>query len=241
MLENSAATQEGSGPGVVRHAQRHYGKYRGLVTDNQDPKHLGRIRARVPEVLANVETGWALPCAPYAGNGSGHFTVPAPDAGVWIEFEAGDVSRPLWSGCWWSADQVPADEGGAAATPNVKILRSEEGLLIRFNDDERSIAVSDADGRNLLRIKVQEGKLTVQATSKVVVEAPKIELVEGATHPLAFGDQLLSYLNQLVTLFNSHVHPGQLAAGVTPVTPTPPVASFPPAAPSLLSTKVTTG
>lgn len=63
-------------------ASRHYGKYRGLVTDNQDPKNLARIRARVPEVLADVETGWALPCAPYAGDGSGHYTVPSPGAGV---------------------------------------------------------------------------------------------------------------------------------------------------------------
>jgi hypothetical protein len=240
MFENSA-TIKASGPGAVRQAQRHYGKYRGLVTDNQDPKNLGRIRARVPEVLVDVESGWALPCAPYAGDGSGHYTVPAPGAGVWIEFEAGDVSRPLWSGCWWSADQVPADEGGTAATPGVKILRSEAGLLVRLDDDGRTIAVSDGDGRNFLRIAVREGRLTVQATSKVVVEAPQIELVEGAIHPLAFGDQLLSYLNQLVALFNAHVHPGQLAVGVLPVTPSPPVAPFPPATPSLLSTKVKTG
>ncbi len=243
MMEGAATTREAS-PGGARQASRqqsHYGKYRGVVTDNQDPKKLGRIRARVPEVLADVETGWALPCAPYAGDGSGHHTIPAPGAGVWIEFEAGDVSRPLWSGCWWSADQVPSDEQGTAATPDVKILRSEEGLLIRFNDADSSIAVSDRDGQNLMRIEVRDGKVTVQATSKVVVEAPQIELVEGAIHPLVFGDALLSYLNQLVALFNSHVHPGELAAGFIPVTPAPPVGPFPPATPGLLSTKVKTG
>ncbi len=219
---------------------RHYGKYRGIVTDNQDPKNLGRIRARVPEVLADVETGWALPCASYAGNGSGQYTVPAPGAGVWIEFEAGDVSRPLWSGCWWGENQLPLDDAGTAATPAMKILRTEQGLLVSLNDADRTIAISDADGNNFVRIEVQEGKITVQAKSKVVVEAPQIELVEGATHPLAFGDDLLSYLNQLVTMFNSHVHPGQSnVAG--PVTPTPPIPSFPSATPSLISTKVKTG
>ena len=40
---------------------RFFGKYRGLVTDNQDPLSLGRIRAKVPELLGDVETGWALP------------------------------------------------------------------------------------------------------------------------------------------------------------------------------------
>jgi hypothetical protein len=48
-------------------------------------------------------------------------------------------------------------------------------------------------------------------------------------------------LNQLVTMFNTHVHPGELAIGVLPVTPAPPVPPFPPATPDLLSFQVKTG
>ncbi len=221
-------------------ASRHYGKCRGLVTDNQDPKGLGRLRARVPEILGTEETGWALPCAPYAGDGSGLFAVPAPGAGVWIEFESGDVSRPLWSGCWWGANQVPANEQATPATPPVKILRSEQGLLVALDDDAQTITVSDGDGRNLVTIKAQQGQITIQATTMVVAEAPQIELVQGAPHPLVFGDNLLQYLNQLVQLFNTHLHPGQ-ACAVGPVTPAPPMSPFTPATPALLSTKVRTG
>ena len=43
--------------------QRFYGKYRGVVQDNQDPRGMGRIRARVPEVLDDQTTPWAMPCA----------------------------------------------------------------------------------------------------------------------------------------------------------------------------------
>ena len=80
----------------------------------------------------------------------------------------------------------------------------------------------------------------MQATAKVIVEAPQIELVDGASHPLVFGDSLLSYLNKLVTIFSTHMHPGETCAGipVTPMIPTPP---FPPATPDLLSVKVRTG
>jgi hypothetical protein len=220
-----------AGPGTA-----HFGKYRGTVTDNADPRKMGRLRAHVPEVLADVETGWALPCAPYSGDGSGAFTVPRPGAGVWIEFEAGNVSRPIWSGCWWQEGKVPTDEGGSVATPDLKILRSEQGLLVALDDAGQTIAVGDGNGSNLLRIEARGGQITVQASTKVVVEAPQIELVQGAAHPVVFGDSLLTYLNQLVVLFNAHGHPGH-----TPISPTPPVAPFMPPTPDLLSLKVKTG
>jgi len=220
---------------------RFYGKYRGIVEDNQDPENLGRIRALVPEVLHDVISGWALPCTPYAGSGSGQFTVPPKEAGVWIEFEAGDVSRPIWSGCWWGSAGLPQDNAGNTATPDLKIIRSEKGLMVAMDDGSQTITVSDENGSNMVEIGIQKRKITVKGALKAVVEAPQIELVENAGHPVVFGDQLLQYLNQLVGFFNSHLHPGQMALGVLPVTPAPPVPPFPAATPALLSTKVKAG
>jgi type VI secretion system (T6SS) baseplate-like injector VgrG len=232
---------QGSTMAAQTKAGRHYGKYRGIVSDNGDPKKLGRLRARVPEILGDVDTGWALPCAPYAGHQSGAYTVPSAGTGVWIEFESGVVSRPIWTGCWWGTGDIPTDEGGADATPDVKILRSESGLMVALHDDDDSIAISDHNGQNLLHIQVQQGTVTVKAAAKVVVDAPQIELVSGASHPLVFGDQLLQYLTQLVTMFNTHVHPGELAAGVLPVTPMIPAPPLQPPTPALLSLQVMTG
>lgn len=220
---------------------RHYGKYRGLVTDNQDPKNLGRIRARVPEVLGTVETGWALPALPYASNNEGFYTIPPAGAGVWMEFEAGDVSRPLWTGTWWGDNQLPQNESGTKATPTMKIWRSAKGLMVVLDDDAQTITLSDSGGSNLVKIQAQSSQINVQATTKVVVDAPQIELVSGAPHPLVFGDDLLQYLTQIVTMLNTHVHPGELAIGILPVTPAPPVPPLKPPAPSLLSLKVKTG
>lgn len=220
---------------------KHYGKYRGIVTDNQDPKNLARIRAKVPDVLLDVKTGWALPSLPYAGNGSGFFRVPPPGAGVWVEFEGGDVSRPIWTGCWWGDGQLPLDQDGTSSTPDFSILRSESGLMVVLNDADHTIAVSDQNGTNLVKIDVSQDQVTINAAMKVVVNAAQIELVEGAPHPLVFGDNLLVYLNQLVALFNSHMHPGEMALGVLPVTPAPPVPPFTSATPDLLSFQVKTG
>lgn len=221
-------------------AARHYGKYRGTVSDDQDPRKQGRIKVKVPEVLGTEETGWALPCAPYAGEKTGAYAVPPVGAGVWVEFESGDVSRPIWTGCWWKSGKLPTDEGGAEATPDLKIVRSEQGLLLALHDDSKVIALSDSNGSNILKIEVQQGNITVKASTKIVVEAPQIELVANAAHPGVFGDSLSTYLSQITSLFNAHMHPGQMA-GPIPVTPAPPVAPFTPPTPDMLSMKVKLG
>ena len=221
--------------------RRFYGKYRGLVKDNQDPLGMGRIRATVPEVLDAEVSPWALPCVPYAGDGVGHHMIPAVGAAVWIEFEAGDPSRPVWTGCWWGKGQVPANNAGAVATPPLKIIRTEAGLMVSMDDDGEVIDVSDEDGSNLLKIEVQQGQILLKGVAKVVVEAPQIELVQSATHPIVFGDELMSYLTQLVTTLQTHTHPGELAAGFIPVTPMVPGTVFPTPTPSLISTKVKAG
>jgi hypothetical protein len=218
----------------------HYGKYRGTVTDNQDPNRQGRIKARVPEILGDVESGWALPCSPYAGKQSGAYTVPPKDAGVWIEFEAGDVSRPVWVGCWWKSGELPARRGGGNVTPEHRVLCSEEGLMLALHDDDRTVSVSDRDGNNMVYLEVSQGKVTIKGAARIVVEAPNIELVADAEHPCVFGDQLSSYLGQLVTIFNTHTHPGQTLAGA-PVSPAPPVPPAQPLPPSALSARVRLG
>jgi len=86
-----------------------YGKYRGTVFNNIDPLQMGRLQAQVPDVLGIIPSTWAMPAAPLAGIQMGVYVVPPIGAGIWVEFEQGDVNYPVWSGCWWgSAAEVPA-------------------------------------------------------------------------------------------------------------------------------------
>ena len=87
-----------------------FGKYRGLVLAANDPERLGRIRASVPAL--GLDLPWALPCVPGAGPGSGHLVLPPVGAAVWIEFEAGDVDHPIWSGGFWQQGESPASVEG---------------------------------------------------------------------------------------------------------------------------------
>lgn len=102
-----------------------YGKYRGIVTDNQDPLMQGRIKARVPDIFGDRDSGWALPALPYAGNQVGLFLIPPLNANVWIEFEGGNPEYPIWTGCFWAAGEVPV----SPALPQVKRLKTDVGTL----------------------------------------------------------------------------------------------------------------
>ncbi len=97
---------------TARFQRDHYfGKYRGLVRDINDPEGMGRVVAQVPAVYGEDDSPWALPCVPFAGPSHGLVVLPEVDDGVWIEFEAGDISHPIWSGCFWGRNEVP-DPGG---------------------------------------------------------------------------------------------------------------------------------
>ena len=125
--------------------QKFFGKYRGLVTDNNDPLMLGRILAKVPAVFGAKKTGWALPCSPYSGNGVGFFFIPPVGAQIWIEFEAGNPEFPIWSGGFWGTGETPLP-----ANPGVKVLKTDS-VTIRFEDS--SIMIENTAGLKIAMIR----------------------------------------------------------------------------------------
>jgi len=139
-----------------------YGKYRGIVTDNKDPLMIGRVRANVPDVLGDLESGWAMPCAPYGGKSMGFFAIPATGAGVWIEFEHGDPDYPIWAGCWWgSAAEMPPV---LLAPPYKKVMLATEG--------GHSILLDDTPGIGGITLETSGGQ-------KIVINSIGIEITNG--------------------------------------------------------------
>jgi len=76
--------------------------------------------------------------------------------------------------------ELPKDETGSDSTPRERSFASETGLLLSLDDDAKTITLSDSDGNNLLKFTMQSGQIKMQAKTKVIVEAPQIELVESA-------------------------------------------------------------
>ena len=154
---------------------RFYGKYRGTVDDNQDPNNQGRLKARVPGILADVVSSWALPSSPFAGDGIGLFTVPPVGSAVWIEFEDGDVSHPIWSGCWWGENQLPNQ-----ATPDIRIIKTVSGHTITFDDTDGSekIEITDKNGAKI--VMDQSGIEISKGSQKINLSQSSVSVNDGA-------------------------------------------------------------
>jgi len=126
----------------------YFGKYRGIVSDNKDPLFTGRVRAKVPDVLGDEESGWAMACTPFAGSGAGFFAIPDVGVGVWIEFEQGDPDYPVWTGCWW---------GSAADVPSEVLVPPYQKVIIK-SFGGNSITLDDTPGIGGILIQTAAGQ-----------------------------------------------------------------------------------
>jgi phage baseplate assembly protein gpV len=150
---------------------RFYGKYRGTVTAI-DADTL-RIKAKVPAVLGETETGWCVPCVPYAGANVGFAFLPETGAGVWIEFEGGDVSYPIWVGGYWREGELPSD-----AKPAVKTIVTAKGAKLLLDDDAQTITLTDGS-QNKVTLS-SDGITLERGANKVVVSDSNVSVNDGA-------------------------------------------------------------
>lgn len=165
--------------------RKYFGKYRGIVTDNKDPLMLGRVRARVPDAMGDKESGWATPCFPFAGSQTGMFCLPDIDAGVWIEFEHGDLDYPIWSGCYFLAmTDVPTE---TLVPPYQKVLLKTKGGHSIILDDTPGIGgitLSTAGGQKIkltaLGIEIDNGlgaSVKMNQLTKVTINDGALEVL----------------------------------------------------------------
>ena len=157
---------------------RFYGKYRGLVVDNADKEKLGRLKLQVPSVLGDsVVTGWALPCVPYGGDADqGFLFVPEVGAGVWVEFEEGDLEFPIWTGTFWSKpsgdselpkpnDASGTEDSAVQDPPTRKIIKTKAGHTIQFEDaDDDTAMITIVEGVHQHVITLDKNGITITAS-----------------------------------------------------------------------------
>lgn len=93
------------------------GKYRAIVVDNKDPSEIGRVKIRCSEVYGSSITYWALPC--FKPN---EIRIPQIGDTVWVEFEHGIKTKPVWVGVVYTKEQLKALMG--VYDPSKVVLKS---------------------------------------------------------------------------------------------------------------------
>lgn len=89
------------------------GFYRGFVVSTDDPKHLGRVKVRIPAIhgsdpsletyMADNTLPWAQPGAfNLAGPGMGQLILPYVGSVVWVTFEVDQPNCPIYFGNLYS-------------------------------------------------------------------------------------------------------------------------------------------
>jgi uncharacterized protein involved in type VI secretion and phage assembly len=166
---------------TIRHQQnRYYGKYRAFVADNADPETLGRCKLTIPSVLGETASVWALPSAVYGGAaGIGIIAVPPVGAQVLAEFLEGDISSPMWTGCFWRGSEPPPEAFTANPEPSAKVVATEAGHVLVFEDKagKEAVTLTSAAGAVLQMNPGGSFALTDSAGATVTLDAEAGQIV----------------------------------------------------------------
>ena len=90
--------------------------YRAVVDENHDPQQRGRLQVSVPSV--GVSSTWAEACLPPVPMVL--LALPTVGSTVWVQFEDGHRSRPVWTGIIWETAMAADQAVTSAASLRVR-------------------------------------------------------------------------------------------------------------------------
>lgn len=165
-----------------------FGKYRGTVATVHDDDGLCRITAKVPEIYGTSESPPAMPAVPFAGPDHGMVFLPEQGDGVWIEFEAGDINRPIYSGFWWANDQRPEPAGD-----RIRLIATKDGHQIILDEENNEIEIKHPGNGS---IKISDGEISLtQGNSSITLSNSEINMNDGMVKVTTAG---VSFVNDQI-------------------------------------------
>ena len=123
----------------------------GVVTDNQDPEGMGRVKIKYPWLTEDHTSYWARIATPMAGAGRGIHFLPEVDDEVLVAFEHGDIRRPHVIGSTWNGKDQPVEHNNKSVgggKVNRRQIRSRVGhtLLLDDTGGKGGVHISTAGG-----------------------------------------------------------------------------------------------
>ena len=142
----------------------------GIVTNNQDPKNLGRVKVKYPWLSEETESHWARVLSPMAGSDRGIYFLPEVDDEVLLAFEQGDINFPYILGALWNGKDLPPlkNEDGKN---NQRMIKSRSGHQIVFDDTEgkEQIVIQDKTAKNKIVIDSQDNKMDIDVEGDLTI------------------------------------------------------------------------
>jgi len=158
--------------------EHYYGIYRGTVESVEEGDNLGIISVKIPDVFGPTHTvSRVRPCSPFAGDKHGFVAIPEPGDGVWIQFEAGKTSLPVWIGFWWASGEIPEPKG--------KLVRSfitTKGHKVVLDDDQDEVTLLHSGGAKM-KMTGSDVKITI-GNASIEMSSSEIKLAVGPTASL---------------------------------------------------------
>jgi uncharacterized protein involved in type VI secretion and phage assembly len=235
---------------ITANDRRFYGLAEALVTKNDDPEGLGRVKVVFPWFdNGRAESEWCRVANLYAGPGYGVCFAPEVDTEVLVAFVHGDMRIPVVLGGLFNGPQAPPT---ARKDEDRKLIRTQHGheLLLEDTQGAERVWLKTEQGHELtiddvagtLKAATQGGaSVLIEKSGKVTIDTSagaKITLegsnatVEGAqvqinSSSISLGNaasQKLVLGDLFMTLFNAHVHTSSVPGSPTspPVTPMTP-------------------
>jgi uncharacterized protein involved in type VI secretion and phage assembly len=144
----------------------------GLVTNNQDPEGLGRVKVKYPWLGDDDESYWARLVVPMAGNDRGTWFLPEVDDEVLIAFDQGSLDYPYVLGALWNGKDKPP-ESNSDGKNNHRTIKSRSGHIIRMDDTDGSekLEIIDKSGNNKIVVDSSQNSITIESGGDIKLTA----------------------------------------------------------------------
>jgi uncharacterized protein involved in type VI secretion and phage assembly len=148
-----------------------YGVTIGVVTNNQDPDKLGRIKVKFPWLSDQQESAWARLLSPMAGNDRGFYCLPEVDDEVLVAFDHGQVDFPYILGALWNGKDKPPGTNDDGKN-NQRLIKSRSGHVIILDDADgaEKIIIRDKTTKNEIVIDSKQNTMTIKVEQDLKIE-----------------------------------------------------------------------
>ena len=172
---------------------------RAVVTDNDDPDKLGRIKVKFPWQEGAETTPWIRIVQPYAGKGErgglhGFYFMPEIGTEVLVGFEHNHPGRPFVLGNVYHGESKP--DPWASSSNSTKIIRTRNGNEIRLVDSggKEKIHIyhrKDKDHYNEIKLEMEgEGTITIETKGQINLNAKNISMVAEESITMSARDKI---------------------------------------------------